>query len=77
MKKDLLNKKTIATWYGGSLWYAAAIKWLDGEKIGLVEYAGDAMIPHILKIYYNFSGNPYFVLNGQRVRLDECIRTDL
>jgi len=76
MKRDLLNEKTIATWYGG-IWYGAAIKWTDGEKIGLVEYAANNEIPHVLKIYYNLSGDSYFILNGQRVKLNDCIRNHL
>ena len=77
MKKNLLNEKTVATWYGGSLWYGAAIKWVNDKKIGLVEYAANNKIPHILKVYYNLSGEPYFILNGQRVKLNDCIRTNL
>lgn len=73
-KKELLNQKTIATWYGGCIWYGAAIKSLDDEKIQLIEYAGDRRIPHTLKLYFNFSGDAYFILNGRRVKLADCFR---
>ena len=73
-RNDILNAETIATWYGGCIWYGAEIKAIDGEKIQLVEVSGENKTPHNLKIYFNYSGDSYFILNGRRVYLNECLR---
>jgi len=72
-KKEVLKAETIATWYGGSVWYGAEIKAVNDEKIYLVERCCETVKAHILKIYYN-SKSCYFILNGRRVSLDDCIR---
>jgi hypothetical protein len=72
-RNEILKAETIATWYGGSLWYGAEIKAVNDEKISLVEISGETKKAHTLKIYFNNSG-AYFVLNGRRISLDECIR---
>ena len=73
-RNEILKAETIATWYGGCIWYGAEIKAIDGEKIQLVEISSENKAVHTLKIYFNFSGDPYFILNGHRVYLNECIR---
>ena len=72
-RNDILNAETIATWYGGCIWYGAEIKAVNDEKISLVEISGETKKAHTLKIYFNNSG-AYFILNGRRVSLNECIR---
>ena len=74
-KKDILKKETIA-YYSG----------FNGLEIKGIEYGIDDHVlcvsgawygkpkPHRLKIYYT-SENAYIKLNGDKIRLDECIRT--
>ena len=72
-RNDILKAETIATYYGGSLWYGAEIKAINDEEITLIEISGETKKPHKLKIYFNNNG-AYFVLNGRRISLNECIR---
>lgn len=73
-RKELLNAETIATWYGGFWFYGAEIKAVDDEKIYLLERCSETVKPHVLKLHQTLSGDYYFVLNGRRVPLNECIR---
>ena len=74
-KKDILKMETIA-YYSG----------FNGLEIKGIEYGIDDYVlcvsgawygkpkPHRLKIYYT-SENAYIKLSGEKIRLDECIRT--
>lgn len=73
-KNEILKAETIATWYGGCIWYGAEIKAIDGEKIYLLERCSETAKPHILKLYEAMSGDYYFILNARRVHLNECLR---
>ena len=76
-KKDILKMETIA-YYSG----------FNGLEIKGIEYGIEDYVlcvsgawngkpnPHRLKIYYT-SENAYIKLNGYRVPLDECIRTEV
>lgn len=73
-KKDILKMETIA-YYSG----------FNGLEIKDIEHGIDDHVlcvsgawngkpkPHRLKIYYT-SENAYIKLNGEKIRLDECIR---
>ena len=76
-KKDILKMETTA-YYSG----------FNGLEIKGIEYGIEDYVlcvsgawngkpnPHRLKIYYT-SENAYIKLNGYRVPLDECIRTEV
>lgn len=74
-RNDILNAETIATWYGGFWFYGAEIKAVNDEKVYLLERCSENVKPHILKLYEAMSGDYYFILNGRRVYLNECIRS--
>lgn len=50
----------------------------DGEHV-IWLYVGSTreQITHRAKIYYTSKGRSYFIANGRRIYLDECIRTDI
>lgn len=74
-KSEILNLESIA-YYSG----------LNGLEIKYIECGIDDFIycvsgawggpkkPHRCKIYNNAAGEPYFMCNGYRVPLGECIR---
>ena len=50
----------------------------DGEHVIWI-YVGSnrEQLTHRTKIYYTSKGRSYFIANGRRIYLDECIRTDI
>ena len=76
-KKDILKMETIAYYSGFN---GLEIKGIEYDIEDNVLCVSGAWIgkpkPHRLKIYYT-SENAYIKLNGYRVPLDECIRTEV
>ena len=77
------NERPCATWYGGGAWFGANIYApLDEDKCDCDFVAswwqneGECCF-YRHTVRYTPSGRPFFMKSGNRIYLDECIRTDI
>lgn len=49
----------------------------DNESVTWIYTGDNNQKTHHAKIYFTAWSRPYFIANGRRIYLDECIRTDI
>ena len=49
----------------------------DNESVTWIYTGDNDQKTHRAKIYFGASDRSYFIANGRRIYLDECIRTDI
>ena len=75
-KSEIINMQSIGYYSGLNGLEIKAIKWECGEDIvySVSGAWGGRKTAHRTKIKYNAADEPYFMIDGYRVPLGECIR---
>lgn len=76
-KRDVFNMyPEVVAYYSG--YSGIEIYYLNDYEIYFTSgaWTGEKRL-HKSKIYFTLSGEPYFKYEGRRIRLSECIRTNL